>query len=93
MVREVIDVVNGLDKRVFKNRCLKRALTGKLNVVIHSLEGRRYCIALMTLKYDILEKFDGCALKGHADRNDWITNCNAQAAVYPLVVDIIDFLQ
>jgi len=36
---------------------------------------------------------DGCALVGGIDGNDWIMNCDAQAKVYPLIVEAIEILE
>jgi hypothetical protein len=37
---------------------------------------------------------DGCAsLVGEPDGNDWIMNCDAQATVYPLIMDAIAILE
>jgi hypothetical protein len=36
---------------------------------------------------------DGCALGGEVDQSDWIMNCDAQAKVYPLIMDAIEILE
>jgi glycosylphosphatidylinositol phospholipase D len=46
-----------------------------------------------------LERTDGCALRGSPDtaggsiRKDYITNCDDQASVYPLLVDALQALE
>ena len=61
--------------------------------MINKLENAKYHDALKKLENDILRKIDSCALTGGVDRNNWIIDCDAQAVVYPLVVDLIDLLQ
>jgi len=33
-------------------------------------------------------KFDGCAIAGEPDRNDWLTGCNEQLAVYWAIYEL-----
>jgi YVTN family beta-propeller protein len=91
--QELIDKINDLDSEVFKNPNMKKALTNKLNAVIEKIENGEYEEALKKLENDILRKTDGCALTGELDKNDWITDCNAQAVIYPLVLDVIELLE
>ena len=93
MAQQIIDTINALDTDVFKNKNNKKTLTNKFNAVINKLENAEYHDALKKLENDILRKMDGCALTGDVDKNDWIIDCDAQGAVYPLVVDLIDLLQ
>jgi len=87
-----IEVVNGLDPDVFKNRNLANALTNKLNDTLALIDQGLYAEALDKLQHDILGKTDGCALEGQPDRNDWLQDCAAQDEVYPLIVEAIDLL-
>jgi hypothetical protein len=93
MVQNEINVINGLDKEVFNNPNNKKALTSKLNAVIEKLENDECQDALKKLENDLLKKTDGCALTGEPDKNDWIIDCQAQAQVYPLIVDAIELLR
>lgn len=69
----------------------KNALTEKLNEVIALIDTGQYQLALDKLQNDILSKTDGCY--GGNPNNDWITDCTAQAIVYPAVVDLIELLE
>ncbi len=40
----------------------------------------------------MLKKTDGCVVSSSPDKNDWIKDCDAQAEIYPLVVDAINLL-
>jgi hypothetical protein len=49
--------------------------------------------ALSKLKDDVLAKTGGCAIAGTPDRNDWITNCGAQAQVSAPINQAVTILQ
>lgn len=68
---------------MIKNPKMKTSLTNKINAVINDIEQGLYQQALDKLQHDILPKTDGCAAGGVPDANDWITDCAAQAQVYP----------
>ena len=52
-----------------------------------------YFEALVVLEDDILVRTDGCATIGEPDEDDWITSFEGQEAVYPLVLETIEFLE
>lgn len=91
--QETMDVMNGLDEQLFNNPNNQNALTNKLNAVIVAIENGEYEDSLKKLKNDILKKMDGCAKTGEPDKNDWIKDCDAQAEVYPLVLEMIALLE
>ena len=43
--------------------------------------------AINELENDIRKKMDGCGTS--SDKNDWITDCDAQFEVRPLIDDVI----
>jgi ethanolamine utilization protein EutQ (cupin superfamily) len=92
MTQDAIDIINGFVPEVFSNPNNKKALTNKLNAVIDKLERAEYQDALKKLEDDFLKKMDGCASIGKPDKNDWIVNCGSQAAIYPLILDLIELL-
>lgn len=92
IIQEALYAVNDFDPEVFKNPKNRKALTNKLNAVIDKLGNGEYQDALKKLQNDILKKTDGCALTGSPDKNDWIKDCNAQAVIYPLVLEAIGLL-
>ena len=74
------------------------------NALKHVRNGE-YTEALNILNKQILPLMDGCTERGEPDTNlniketqgptiiDWITDCAAQQAVYPLIVEAIDLLE
>jgi ethanolamine utilization protein EutQ (cupin superfamily) len=92
-VQDGIIAINEIAPEAFNNPNNKKALTSKLNAVIEKLEDGEYQDALKKLENDILNKIDGCALTGSPDKNDWIKDCDSQAVIYPLVLDVIDLLK
>jgi uncharacterized repeat protein (TIGR01451 family) len=93
IVQQIIQNINAMDRHDFRNRHNKRVLTGKLNAVIFKIEREHYLSAIRTLENDVLRKTDGCAEHGHVDFTDWIIKCDAQASVYPLLIEVIDILE
>jgi glucuronoarabinoxylan endo-1,4-beta-xylanase len=93
MAQHIMDTINNLDDSVFNNPNNKKALTNKLNAVINQLEAGNYDGAINKLENDLLAKTDGCVETGHPDKNDWLLDCDTQAAIYPLIVELIEYLQ
>jgi hypothetical protein len=89
--RDIETAIASLDPAVVKN--MKNALINKLNAVIASINAGLYRDALDQLQNDILGKTDGCAKTGAPDKNDWITTCQDQEKVYPLIFDLIRLIQ
>jgi hypothetical protein len=93
-IQDTEAVVASLDPGAFKNPNMQDTLIdNKLNAVIAYIEAGNYPAALDQLENDILAKTDGCANEGKPDPNDWITNCEAQAEVYPLILDLIELVK
>lgn len=90
---DLIDRINLLSEESLKNRNLKNALTNKINAVLGKIDEGAYDEALNKLRNDILEKTNGCAETDEPDRNDWLTTCEAQGSVYPLIMEAIEFLE
>jgi hypothetical protein len=92
-LQNIIAAINNLDKDYFKNANQQNALTKKLHAFVEKVEQGFYTDSIHKLQKDILQKTDGCAAKGRSDKNDWITDCDGQNKVYPLIVDTISVLQ
>lgn len=94
VLQEAITAINNLDQGVFKNKKQKKKLTKRINNVIRLIDRGRYQKALNKLEGgSILKKIDGCANNGIPDKNDWIQDCDAQNAVYPLIIQAIELLE
>jgi hypothetical protein len=93
VLRNTVDVINGLAPGSLKNPNMANALTNKIAALIQMIERGNYAEALDKLSHDILAKTNGCATVGAPDKNDWITDCTAQAQVYPYLVEAMTLLQ
>jgi len=92
-LRDLVDVINGLDPAVFKNSNMANALTNKINAAIVMIDEGFYQEALDKLENDILKKTDGCAAIGSPDRNDWIKDCETQAGIYAQIMEAMNLLK
>lgn len=88
-----ISAINHLAPGSLKNANMAKAFTNKINFAIQLINGGLYLDAIDELQNDILAKTDGCVKAGYPDKNDWITNCTAQAEVYPFIVEAIALLK
>lgn len=91
-IQDILALINSLDPAVFKNPNMVKPLTNKLNDVLVLLGQGEYREAMNKLRHDILAKTDGCTVAGAPDKNDWISDCNAQSQVYPLILEAIGLL-
>ncbi|MFO7554188.1 MAG: REJ domain-containing protein [Desulfobacterales bacterium] len=80
---DAILAINELDADDFNNEKNRDTLTSKIIEVINI--GTYDQAMLDKLRDDIGSKMDGCANGTEPDQNDWIMNCTAQDAVYPLI--------
>ena len=98
-----IDVINSLDPGVFDKPKDQDKLAKEVEKVFKEIEKGKEKHAIHAIKKleNILEEMDGCALRGQPDtkdkkkkkdKEDSIQDCDAQAQVYPLVLDAIPFL-
>ncbi len=87
---DAVDVM--LDAGSLKNSNMKNALMNKIEQVLEMIDAGMYEDALKKLENDILKKTDGCIKTGQADKNDWITTCEAQQQIYPFVIETIDYV-
>lgn len=93
MLMDAVDIINTLPPSSFKNRNMSKPLTNKIAAVISLIEQGNYAEALDKLNHDILPKMDGCAKAGAPDKNDWITDCDAQEEVYPCLLEVVELLE
>lgn len=92
-VQGALDALAALDPGAFKNGNMKHALAAKLGEVLRMIEAGDYAEALAKLENDVLQKTDGCAVASAPDRNDWLRDCAAQAALYPQIQQAIEILR
>lgn len=93
LIPTIIDKIDNLDPGVFKNSSNQNALINKLNEVMDAIDNGDYVGSLNKLKNDILKETNGCATIGEPDKDDWITDCDAQATIYPVVLNAIALLE
>jgi hypothetical protein len=92
-LHDIIIAIHSLETSYFKNVNQQNALTKKLHAVVRKAKQGSYADALDKLQNDILQKTNGCSVKGKPDKNDWITNCDEQDNVYQLIIETISLLQ
>ncbi len=94
LIQESIGIIEGeIEITDLKNRNNKGPLAAKLNAVIDLVDAGLYAEAIDKLENDVIGKTDGCAFTGSPDRNDWITNCDAQSLIYPLLMQALEKLK
>jgi hypothetical protein len=86
----------GLEPTAVTNRGNQTALTQFLSNAIVALQGGDLAAAAHQIEQAI-SRLDGCALRGIPDGNgagrDWITSCDAQSEMYPVLVDALTAIQ
>jgi len=75
------DYIQGIEKSEFKHRFAKPILVHRLSLMERFLK-RGHERAVVWQLRRLSKKFDGCSIAGEFDRNDWLTECNEQLAVY-----------
>jgi len=88
-----MDTINEFAPASFKNNNMGNALTNKINAALELIDQGYYIDAIDKLLNDILQKTNGCAETGAPDRNDWIVTCSEQGQVYPLILEVIQYLE
>jgi hypothetical protein len=100
-VRETFDYVRALPKSAFDKRGHKRALLGRLRVVMRHLDKGRTFHAAWYLEHIVIPRVDGVALRGTVDpkgwwfcqyRPDWIVSEADQEVVYDCLKAALDAL-
>jgi hypothetical protein len=79
---KLIEFIHLLNKQSFKRPALKPVLIHKLVITRTLIKMGFYRAGLMRLTKYILPKIDGCSEFNSPDKNDWITNCEAQKQCY-----------
>jgi len=82
-----------LEPESLKNENMKNALLNKIYAAMKMIEEGNYTGALSKLRNDILAKTNGCAETGEPDKNDWITTCEQQSEIYPLIIETIEHVK
>ena len=93
LLRDTIDAIGSIPDDALKNKNMANALTNKIIAVLDLVDQGRLTEARDKLLHDVLAKSDGCAVAGTPDRNDWITSCEEQAAIYALVTDTVALIE
>jgi alpha-tubulin suppressor-like RCC1 family protein len=92
VLTELINAINLDLGDSFRSPEKADAMTGILAVIIGKVENGNFMGASQQLANSVLAKTDGCALENAPDNNDWITDCDAQAVAYPLVMRALELL-
>ncbi len=71
---------------------LANELANKINAAFSLIPSGQYAEAIDELQNDILSKIDGCATGGVPDNNDWLKACDEQDQVYPVIIEVINYL-
>jgi hypothetical protein len=80
-----VDLVNGLDPAVFKNRSLQKNMAKHIGQALGQIDKAQYDGAREKLEA-VARQTDGCANDSEPDRNDWIQQCDAQDQIHPVLV-------
>lgn len=75
-------MMKALDNGVFKRPVMKIFLVLKCYFINQLIHMERYDFALNRLQNGFMNKTDGCIDGDSPDRNDWITDCDAQRQTY-----------
>ena len=87
LINKINAVLQMIDEGLNEEALTKMASVGSVKA------NRSYNGALNKLENDILAKTDGCAETGEPDKNDWITSCEGQNQVYPLIMETIEYVK
>jgi hypothetical protein len=80
-IRDLKALLRDFDNFEFRHRFTKRILVRRLSMMERFLKRGHERVVDAQLQ-GLSRKFDGCAIAGEPDRNDWLTGCNEQLAVY-----------
>ena len=78
---DAIALIGSLDRPAFRNWGMRNQLIRSLHDVMEDFEHRHYDEAIDDIG-DLTRRLDGCVRSAAPDRDDWITSCPAQTAVY-----------
>jgi hypothetical protein len=90
---EAGETIDELDAGNFSNEDTAGTLANEINAVLWMMNEGLLDEALDALENDILERTNGCADVGEPDENDWLTSCEGQGEVYPLIMEAIKLLE
>jgi N-acetylneuraminic acid mutarotase len=89
LLRNLVLSIGSLSPQAFKNSALQNSLINQVQAVTTQIQAGAYHGALSKLQNDIMAKTDGCAASGVPDKNDWITTCAEQNAIYSQLKTIV----
>lgn len=76
------DSLKSLERKDFDRRMHQSIMLWKTLMIKKLVAWGKYKPAYRLLEKDLMKRVDGCVRCGQADRNDWITDCQAQKQVY-----------
>jgi hypothetical protein len=91
-LQTTMDTINIVPLEVFTNSTMQNTSTNKISSVLQDIEQGNYQDAKNKLTHDLLAKYDGCYLRGAADKNDWVKDCAEQLKIYQQILDAIALL-
>jgi hypothetical protein len=96
LILDACDIVAGLNAGEVTSKGNQKAFCKHLANAVKDLQEGETADAIHKLEKAI-ERTDGCALRGTPDGNgkgrDWITDCDAQAAIYDLLTLAVETLE
>jgi hypothetical protein len=98
LIRDIVGVINDdITPSDWKNENLDGPMIHWLQSIIEMVEDELYAEALAKLQTNVLPKIDGCddctpPEPCVPENNDFLTTCQAQGLVFPLIMDVIDLL-
>jgi len=93
MVAAIAETILDLPQSAFRKGNWRDTFLNKLDAVLDQIADDDIEGAIRKLTNDIRAKMDGCLVNGAPDRNDKITDCEAQHELAPLVDGLIELLE
>jgi hypothetical protein len=92
-LRGVISQMQGLDRTAFTDPNSRDVLVNELQAVVALIGGELFGEALHELREEIIPRMDGCGTTGGPDDTDWITTCEAQQSLCPVVSAVAEVIE
>lgn len=94
-LQAAITVIRGLPASAVATKGNQNALIQHLTQAVVALQANDLVEARLKVEQAI-SRVDGCAQRGAVDGNgagrDWVTTCDAQGEIYPLLIDVLNAL-
>jgi hypothetical protein len=92
-LKGLVSTIRETPDKAFKNRLLDDLLMIEVMFIKWEVGFGAYKTALHNLQTGILPRMDGCISGSKADRNDWVTDCDAQKQFYWAINEITVLLK